>query len=152
MITCLSGSTCLLFKVSELQGDYSWESAPTQRLCAPACPHCLAGDRSDTEANTCSSEDRDLAKYWPLYSPLVRTLDSKLSHSCSCWICQPSLTNDTGSDLMFSPTVFLPHKRHRQIMCNNNTKGVLNRPGRLQLRRCFSITTHVWSAWLSKTQ
>ena len=63
---------------------YSWQTAAESqrppRGSALACPHCLAGDRSDTEANTCSSEDRDLAKRWPLCNPPIHTHNM---HSCT---------------------------------------------------------------------
>lgn len=65
----------------------SWQTAAESqrppRGSALACPHCLAGDRSDTEANTCSSEEGDLAKRWPLYNPPIHTLDSQHTHSCT---------------------------------------------------------------------
>lgn len=49
-----------------------WESQRPPRASALACPHCLAGDRSDTEANTCSSEDggfgRELSARQPCHA------------------------------------------------------------------------------------
>lgn len=62
----------------------SWQNAAESqrppRGSALACPHCLAGDRSDTEANTCSSEEKDLAKRWPHNNPSIHVLASR--HTC----------------------------------------------------------------------
>lgn len=60
--TC-RGLVCFLGCQSSWQPAAECQRPP--RGSTLACPRCLAGDRSDTEANTCSSEEGDLAKCWP---------------------------------------------------------------------------------------
>lgn len=55
--------------------QYSWQTAAE----SPRPPRGSVLAWSDTEAHTCSSEEGDLTKCWPLHNPLVHTLDS---HSC----------------------------------------------------------------------
>lgn len=151
---------------------YSWQTAAESqrppRGSALACPHCLAGDRSDTEANTCSSEDRDLAKRWPLCNPPIHTHTTCIHvHTCQMYITP--LTSDMESDLeehvphcwlrLRLLYVFVSFRRsdnlcepHKPNVCCINTPGILNRPGHLQPCRCFRLQAHLWSVWLSNSQ
>lgn len=154
------------------------ESQRPPRGSALACPHCLAGDRSDMEANTCSSEEGDLVKCWPLYNPPnTHTHPRRSTHAsmythAKCTVYHPwQVTWNRTLKYMFPPGTLLPllyvffslapllhttqpceHNKLNACYSSNNTPGILNRPAHLQPCRCFRLQAHLWSGWLCNTQ
>lgn len=135
------------------------ESQSPPRCSVLACPHCLAGDRSDTETNTCSSEEGDLVKCWPFSNPPTQCIHNpQHTHACispltwsqtlrCCCQSSPSMSFSLSS----TPTHNNSGKHHKLNASYTNTPGILNPPGHLRPCRCFRLQLHLWSGWICNT-
>lgn len=141
----------------------SWQSAAESqrppRGSALACPHCLAGDRSDTEANTCSSEEGDLAKRRPLYNPPTHAGNTHSSTHMSNVYHPWQVTQNRTLRCMYPAItplsfVFFTHSKthvpapHNERLLCQYTRGSWSDPAISQACRCFRLQTHLWSGWL----
>lgn len=120
--TCPCSGTCIGL-VCILGCKRSWcglqLSLCPPRYSAVACPHCLAGDRSDTDANICSSQDGDLAD-------LFTTL--RYTHTLQCQVLWTYMTN-IYHHWWFTWLQTLRWEDNPNG-CYVNTRGNLNRPRR----------------------